>query len=185
MKKFLQRLKQFLKIVLEIIGSFRVSVQEEKPAAPKIPGRLRKFIDTYLGKAVDWDGHFGAQCVDLVRQYWQEVDKIPQPEPTGTEGAIAFFNNHDNRPVQRRYLYRVEYRPGMIPPPGAVIVFSAVPTNRFGHIGICVGADEKCLDLFEQNGTANSRAKAEGRKQKGAFIGRWNYNRVLGWLVKR
>ena len=187
MKKFLQRLKQFLEILLKIIDSFRVPVPE-KPATPEIPDEaLRKFIDTYMGKAVDWDGHFGAQCVDLVRQYWHEVEKIPQPEPTGTNGAIAFFKHHNYRPVQRGHLNLEVYYPGsgMIPPPGAVIVFGAVSTNRFGHIGICVDADAKGINLFEQNGTANSRAKAEGREQKGAFIGRWKYDRVLGWLVKR
>jgi len=182
MKNFLQWLKQLVEILLEIIDSFRVSVPKEKPADPD---ELKKFIDKYLGVAVDWDGHFGAQCVDLVRQYWQEVEKIPQPEPTGTEGAIAFYTNHFNRPIQLRHLDLVVYHPGMIPPPGAVIVFAAVPTNRFGHIGICVDADPKGINLFEQNGTANSRAKAEGRKQKGAFIGRWGYERVLGWLVRR
>jgi len=185
MKKFLQWLKQFLEPLLEIIASFQVSIPKEKPAGSKYHKKLRKFIDKYLGIAVDWDGHFGAQCVDLVRQYWQEVERIPQPEPTGNKGAVSFFYNHYARPIQRQYLKLVVYRPGMIPPIGAVIVFGVVPTNRFGHIGICVDADPKGINLFEQNGTANSRAKTEGREQKGAFIGRWNYNRVLGWLIKR
>jgi len=196
MKKFLQLifsklgiaalprwLESLLEILKEIACSFRMpSLPEEKPADRD---KLRKFIDKYLGVAVDWDGHFGAQCVDLVRQNWQEVEKIPQPEPTGNDGAIAFFNSHENRPIQQRYLDRVVYQPGMMPPPGAVIVFGAVPTNRFGHVGICVDADPKGINLFEQDGTANSRAIAEGREQKGAFIGRWGYDRVLGWLVRK
>jgi len=185
MKKFLQWLKQLFEMLLEIIAGFLVYMLKEKPAGSKDNRKLRKFIDKYLGIAVDWDGHFGAQCVDLVRQYWQEVVKIPQPEPTGNSGAVSFFYNHYARPIQRRYLKLVVWRPGRKPPPGAVVVFAAVPTNRFGHIGICVDADPKGINLFEQNGTANSRAITEGREQKGAFIGRWNYDRVLGWLVPK
>ena len=174
---------------LKRIFSFLRSPHPEPPcqSSPekKYIDGLKQFINKYLGVAVGWDGHFGAQCVDLVRRYWQEVEKIPQPEPTGTQGAIAFFYNHYARPIQRQHLKLVVYRPGMIPPPGAVIVFSPVSTNRFGHVGICVDADLKGINLFEQNGTYNSRALAEGREQKGAFVRRWDYSRVLGWLVKR
>ena len=181
--KLLQWLESLREALKEIACSFKMPPLPAESTAG--PGRLGEFIDKYLGVAVDWDGHFGAQCVDLVRQYWQEVEGIPQPEPTGTDGAIAFFNHHYYRPVQRAHLKLEVYYPGMMPPPGAVIVFAAVPTNRFGHIGICVDADPKGINLFEQNGTANSRAMAEGREQKGAFIGRWDYSRVLGWLVPK
>jgi hypothetical protein len=145
--------------------------------------RIYDFIKTNTGKAIDFDGHFGAQCVDLVRLFWRDVEKIPQPEPTGTDGAISFFDNHYFRPIQKKHLKRVSFEKGMIPPAGAVVVFAPIPTNRFGHIGICVEANSEGISLFEQNGTANTRALAEGREQAGAFIGNWNYDRVRGWLL--
>ena len=190
MKKFLKLFFTKLAYWLKLILSAHLTLYPEIPdpkvkAASKKLSPLKAFVEKYTGVAVDFDGHFGAQCVDLVRQYWQEVEQIPQPEPTGTDGAIAFFNKHHNRPIQREQLCLVTYLPGMIPTPGAVVVFGAVSTNRFGHIGICLDADKDGIDLFEQNGAANSRAKAEGREQQGAFVGRWGYDRVLGWLVRR
>jgi hypothetical protein len=41
------------------------------------------------------------------------------------------------------------------------------------------------MDVFEQDGIANERALKEGREQKGAYIGRWGYSRLLGWLEKK
>jgi hypothetical protein len=58
--------------------------------------RLSDFIEKYNGVAVDYDKAHGAQCVDLARQYWQDVWKVPQPELTGSEGAAAFFFKHDS-----------------------------------------------------------------------------------------
>ncbi|WP_252722587.1 hypothetical protein [Treponema phagedenis] len=34
---------------------------------------LDEFVKKYLGKKVDYDGHYGAQCVDLFRQYCKDV----------------------------------------------------------------------------------------------------------------
>ena len=34
---------------------------------------LTQFIKKYLGTKVDYDGHNGPQCVDLARQYYDEV----------------------------------------------------------------------------------------------------------------
>jgi hypothetical protein len=74
---------------------------------------------------------------------------------------------------------------GMLPAPGAVVVFGASDANEYGHIGICVRADALGMDVFEQNGIANALALKEGREQKGAYIGRWKYDRLLGWLEKK
>ena len=39
---------------------------------------LTQFIKKYLGTKVDFDGKYGAQCVDLYRQYCAEVLGVPQ-----------------------------------------------------------------------------------------------------------
>ncbi len=38
---------------------------------------LDEFVKKYLGKKVDYDGQYGAQCVDLFRQYCKDVLGIP------------------------------------------------------------------------------------------------------------
>lgn len=32
-----------------------------------------KFVDTYIGKKIDFDGKYGVQCVDLINQYMMDV----------------------------------------------------------------------------------------------------------------
>ena len=47
--------------------------------------KIEEFINKYLNKIVDFDGAFGAQCVDVFRQYCKDVLEIPH---TGAvEGA--------------------------------------------------------------------------------------------------
>ena len=149
---------------------------------------LTDFIEKYTDVAVDWDKAYGAQCVDLVRQYWNDVWKIrkaEQPEGTGTQGAAVFYYQHLNRPKQKKNMDCITYTKGLIPPPGAVVIFGSTPKNSFGHIGICTGSDQSGMDVFEQDGIYNSRAIRDGRDEKGAYIIRWNYDRLLGWLMKK
>lgn len=146
---------------------------------------LKEFIETYKGKPVDFDGQYGAQCVDLVRQYFKDVWKIPK-QPEGVIGAQDFFFKHDSRPIQREYLICVSYQTIKTQPPvGAVVIFKSSGNNQYGHIGICVESDEKQMLVFEQDGIANANAIKEGKEQKGAYIGKWGYERLIGWLEKK
>lgn len=94
----------------------------------------------------------------------------------GAEGLFTRYKG-DVGPISRDVFERVEYRPGMIPEPGDVIIFGPSATNRWGHVGMCVSADANNIRLFEQNGIQAMRGQ-----KNGAFIGTWNYDRVLGWL---
>ncbi|MDR2731409.1 MAG: CHAP domain-containing protein [Treponema sp.] len=135
---------------------------------------LGDFICRYYGKKIDFDGQFGAQCVDLIRQYFRDVwDMSIQPE--GVIGAQEFYLNHEQRPIQKVYTERVEYKKGQNIPSGAVVVFGNAGTNKFGHIGICIRAESDIIYLLEQ----------DGFRQDGVKISAWGYNNVLGYLVKK
>jgi len=188
MKKFLQIffselgitvlnwLKSLREILAEIACGFRMPpLPEGKTAEPQERGRLKAFIEKYMGRNIDFDGAFGYTCVDLVRQYIKEALQVPQPEPTGMAGASAFYFQHEARPVQARHFDLATYNPRMVPPDGAIVVFNGTQANRFGHIGICINADERGINLFEQ----------DGFRQSPAAMRRWDYARVLGWLVPK
>jgi len=146
---------------------------------------LQEFVDKYKGKPVDFDGQYGAQCVDLVRRYIKEVWELPR-QPEGVIGAEEFYFKHESRPIQRGLCRCTGYYAADCPPPaGSVVVFKAHPGNRYGHIAICLSADASGMDVFEQDGIANERALKEGRPQEGAKISRWSYNRLAGWLEKK
>jgi len=134
---------------------------------------LKDFVNKYMGKKVDFDGKYGAQCVDLARRFYCDVWELAR-QPESVTGAKDFAN-HEARPVQRQLCNFIKYKIGMMPREGAVIVFDASPANKYGHIGICVSAGPKGMELFEQDGF---------RQENGAQLKFRTYESVLGWLVK-
>jgi len=146
----------------------------------------QEFVDKYNGVPVDYDGVYGAQCVDLIRQYLKDVfgfTKEMQPEPV--VGAADFFFLHNERPVQRELFNCVPYTGTIQPPVGSLLIFKSSDGNRYGHIAICFDADRLGMTVFEQDGVVNERALREGREQKGACVGHWGYDRLVGWLMPK
>ena len=145
---------------------------------------LREFVRRYSGVAVDFDKAFGAQCVDLIRQYFKDVWGFTR-QPEGVIGAEDFYFKHESRPVQKELCVCTAYDGRTMPPIGSVVIFKAHSGNQYGHIGICVDAYENCLDVFEQDGVGNAALLKAGLEQKGAYISRWKYDRLVGWLTAR
>jgi len=145
---------------------------------------LQEFVNKYRGKLVDFDGAFGAQCVDLARQYCQDVWGFNK-RLESVDGASDFFFKHDKRPVQKELCRCVTYSGTTLPPVGSLVIFKSSGTNKDGHIAVCIEATPSGMEVLEQDGVANAKALKEGREQKGAYIGRWDYDRLVGWLVKK
>jgi len=134
---------------------------------------LNEFLVKYQGEKVDWDGAFGAQCVDLIRQYWADVWKIPQPE--SVNGAQEFVTRYGYKPVLQKYVELLPH--GVSPLPGDIVVFRSSDSNKYGHIAIFVGWTNGggTMRVFEQ----------DGLKQDGAKLAIWKQDRVIGFLKKR
>jgi hypothetical protein len=146
---------------------------------------LEEFVNKYNGKVVDFDGQYGAQCVDLARQYFKDVWNLPK-QPESVNGAVDFYFKHENRLIQREYCDCVAYYDTFTPPPsGAVVIFREVKDNPCGHIAICIKADSSSITVLEQDGVYNLNALKEKRPQKPAYITRWGYARLVGWLIKK
>lgn len=134
---------------------------------------LDEFVEKYNGKKIDYDGHYGAQCVDVFRQYCKDVLAIPHTG--GVVGAAELYTKYDTMPLEQKYFERVPYKAGMLPEAGDVVVFGATQTNQYGHVAIVLDASSEAIAVFEQDGFA----------QDGAHVGSWSYRRVLGFLRKR
>lgn len=130
--------------------------------------RLREFVGIYVGTKVDFDGHYGAQCVDLFRQYCKDVLQIPRTEPV--EGAKDIINKYYDMPITKCYLTKV-----WSPKTGDIVVFGATQKNPYGHVAICLAKDGDDLLLFEQDGFKQDGAKYAWRSMQG----------LLGTLRKR
>jgi len=118
---------------------------------------LEEFVKKYNGKKVDFDGAFGAQCVDLFRQYNKDVFGLPH---TGAvEGAVDLFIDYKVLPSEQ--LYYIAFVPKRINQikAGDVVIFNSTNTNIYGHVAIVLGILGESLIVFEQNGLLQDGAK--------------------------
>ena len=165
--KFLSKLLKRNNLPITGVNTDHATVQEEGMYMT-----LNNFIQKYEGKKVDWDKAYGAQCVDLIRQYCAEVWEIPQPEPC--TGAEEFITKHDKRVIQQQYM---EILPRHVSPvPGDLVVFGSTAKNPYGHIAIFIDwSNGSALEVFEQDGFT----------QDGAKRAIWTQERIIGFLRKR
>ena len=122
------------------------------------------FIRKYNGRKVDFDGAFGAQCVDLFRQFCADVLSIPH---TGAvDGAKDLFLNYDKMPGEKRYFSRVKETKSAKYRAGDVAVWGATTANGYGHVALIVSTLGNSLVVFEQDGFKQDGAKISLRDRK-------------------
>ena len=135
---------------------------------------LEEFVKKYNGKKVDYDNAYGAQCVDLFRQY--EKEGLGIPEHTGpcatSGGAKDLFLDYNKMPVEKKYFYRSTQKNWI---PGDVLIWDQSPTNKYGHVAIFLAYLGNGLLVFEQNGITQAGAEIQIRTR----------DRLLGYLRKR
>lgn len=122
---------------------------------------LSEFITKYDRKIVDYDGAYGAQCVDLFRQYSKDVLGIK--EHTGVvSGAKDLFLDFDNMPLMRKYFVKT-----CKPCIGDIVVWKSTKGNPYGHVAIVLADLGKDLIVFEQDGFTQDGAKLNVRATTG------------------
>lgn len=105
-----------------------------------------EFYKKYIGKAVDFDGTAGIQCVDLVDQYLKDVFNI-----TGVwvNGARDFYNKFTSYPALVKAFDKVENTRELIVKKGDIVIWGG---GSWGHCAI--GTGDGTMDWFksiEQN----------------------------------
>lgn len=132
--------------------------------------QLDEFVNKYLGKKVDFDKTFGAQCVDLFRQYCYEV--LDLPHTGGVDGAKDLWEKYDDLPLEKLCFEKILKGPIT----GDVVIYGATKTNKYGHVAIVLAnMPGRDLLLFEQ----------DGFKQDGAKIKIRNIDNLLGYLRRK
>jgi len=131
---------------------------------------IDQFITKYLGKKVDWDGAYGGQCVDLFRQYLNDVLNFPQPR--GVVGAADFWTNYDSDPNLKNNFQKIANSPTGVPAKGDVMVWNKKAGGGFGHIAIFLEGNVNLFTSLDQNWPTLSKVTKTVH----------NYTNVLGWL---
>lgn len=100
-----------------------------------------EFESRYLGKAVDYDGTAGVQCVDLADQYLKDVFGITGVWVTG---ARDLYNKFASYPALVKAFERIPNTRELIIKKGDIVVWGG---GRWGHVAI--GTGKGTLDWFE------------------------------------
>ena len=132
---------------------------------------LNEFVSKYNGQKVDYDKAFGPQCVDLFRQYCQDV--VGCGHTGSVEGAKDLYLNYNKLPKEKESFTRIANPKN--PKPGDVAVWGESSTNKYGHVAVIIGLLNSDLIVFEQ----------DGFKQDGAKINLRGRNNFLGVLRPR
>lgn len=121
---------------------------------------LQDFINANSGHALDYDGYYGAQCVDLVNFWARTLGSGPFSGPTALN-LVA--------PAGWRW---VANSPSGVPPEGAVVKYNFAPA---GHVSIArAGGNTNSFPSFDQNWNGHHYCEPVTH----------DYAHVLGWWVK-
>lgn len=130
-----------------------------------------EFIKKYNGKAKDYDGVAGVQCVDLIKYYLKEVFGI---NPGAWGDAHCYYDNFNNISALTKNFVRIANTPSFVPQKGDIVVWAPSLNGGWGHIAIATGqGDTKCFYSHDQNWTGNHDACTKIKH---------NYNHVYGVL---
>jgi hypothetical protein len=139
------------------------------------------FIWKYNNHFVDYDGHFGNQCVDLIRQYIKDVKGWdPYKAIPAGKDAITIFNNfRDNE-----YFKKILNSPNAIPKKGDIIFYKYYfgLYGWQGHVELCDQADLYYMVNFSQNWPTGYPTHFIKRGTSKWFHG---YRGCVGWLTPK
>jgi hypothetical protein len=128
-----------------------------------------EFIVKYQNKKVDYDRAFGPQCVDLFRQYCNDMGI---PHTGAVEGAKElWFKFAENG--EKLYFNRLNALQAKL---GDVLIEDSTETNRYGHVSIVVAVQDKDNVLVLQQ---------DGFAQDGCKLGIRNLKNALGILRRK
>jgi len=122
---------------------------------------LTTFMNTYLGKKVDFDKNGEFQCVDLFRQYVKDVLELPQTPALGANGgAKDIFDKHGELKVTPDSALADYTR-------GDILIWDKSKTNKYGHVAILVAIyNTKYFIVLEQDGFKQDGVKLAFRSRE-------------------
>ena len=116
---------------------------------------LKEFVRKYNGTKIDYDKAYGAQCVDVFRQYCADVLKIEHTG--GVNGAKDLFLNYFKMPLEQKYFLQLKANAKF--KMGDVLVWNATAANQYGHVALLLAEMSGDFVVFEQNGAKQDGAK--------------------------
>lgn len=108
----------------------------------------QEFINTYNGKAIDYDGGYGVQCVDLIKLY---LDKVFNIKIGAIGNAEAYWRRYNEIPALKNNFVRIANTPSFIPKKGDIVIWGT-GLSKNGHVAIATGeGTTSWFNSYDQN----------------------------------
>ena len=121
------------------------------PVRPATGVTYSKFISNHAGKAMDYDGVAGAQCVDLAKFYLYEVFGI---KPGSWGHAYAYYDEFYSHKELVDNFTRIANTADFVPKKGDILVWKKALNGAYGHIAIASGVgNTDYFESYDQNWT--------------------------------
>lgn len=95
-----------------------------------------EFVAKYNGKATDYDGAYGAQCVDLIKAYLNKVFGI---KPGSWGNAKYYWLNFSKHSELVKNFTKIKNTASFVPQAGDIMVWNGNVGGGCGHVAICTG----------------------------------------------
>jgi len=121
---------------------------------------IEEFFSKYNGKAIDKDGAYGAQCMDLYNMFQEKVLNV---KARGAQYARDVWTSYD-----KNVFNKIVNTPDFVPILGDVAVW----TNNYGHVSICTGnGDKNSFESFDQNWDGVKYSRFVWHNYTNGFVG--------------
>lgn len=141
MKKIIKRSVAFCLVIVIAITSFPFAIAS---TGGKSRSDAVAWANSQVGKSLDYDGVYGAQCVDFTKYYYSFLGVSPV-RGNGCDYATNALPSGWTR---------IKYYSGFVPQPGDIAVWTYT-TSKYGHVAIVVSADANTMRVVEQNGSTH------------------------------
>ena len=135
-------------------------------ATSRTPDDAISWLYSVSGQAIDWDGVYGAQCVDLIKAYYNYLGVSPVTG-NGKDYATNALPSGWTR-VQ-----------GGTPQKGDILVYGASSSNQYGHVAIY---ESETVTWHQNFGNAQYVIRKTGLRYTGMTNPYWGYIRP-NWNV--
>ena len=119
----------------------------------KTQAEAEAWIDSMVGTAKDYDGHYGVQCVDLISYYYRFLGHNIFHYVAGEGHAYTFVYS----PLPAGW---IRLQNNAVPRPGDIVVFGAYQYGMLGtgHIGLVRAVDNTSYKYLDYNWNNNNDA---------------------------
>lgn len=121
---------------------------------------FNEWVNKYIGRAVDYDGSAGAQCVDLAKSYLKDVHGISQFSIGGS--AMYYYSRFATFASLTRKFIKIANTPEFVPLKGDIAVWNSSKGGGHGHVAVCTGeGDTKHFYSYDMNWNGKAMKKVK------------------------